>query len=112
MDRDAFLPAGASTNEQVNRIVDALECSARDYPIEERRDFQVLFGSRLLDGMGTTFEVAAISFSRGKATDVVPLDTPKTSDVITVLGSGSKPFDAYLSKWRSSDKPSRVRIVL
>lgn len=103
IDRDAFFPTRIEPREKVQLIVAALERAACEYPAEEARDFTIVHCTRFGEYMTGEFEVSIASFSAGRARSVSPVEVPKKSGVITILGSGANKYGSYLSRWQSSD---------
>ena len=111
IDRDAFFPIGAPSNDKADLIVAALERAAAEYPPEETRDFSIVYATRTGENMKGRFELRIVPFSAGKARKLTPMEIPNKSGVLTILGSGANNYESYLAKWQDSDVGGTSRAV-
>jgi hypothetical protein len=103
MDRDAFFPIGIDHRDKTRYIVETLEKAASTYPLQETRDFTIVYCTRVNEGVECAFDCNVVSFSAGKSTDTSSVDIPSTSGVLKILGSGKGKYKPHLSEWQSSD---------
>lgn len=103
IDNDAFFPAGASPDDKVRSVLVALEQASANYPPPQIRDFSLVFGTRIGDGMRSSFRLFWVPFSQGRARTVAQLEIPDRSGEIKIAGSGEATFRPYLEKWQASD---------
>jgi hypothetical protein len=111
IDRNAFFPVEASPQYKLQLIVAALERAACEYPSEETRDFSIVYGTRVGDGLSGAFKLSIVSFSAGTAKSIKPVEVTSKSGVLITLGSGTSQYKSYLSKWQTSEIGGTSRAV-
>lgn len=107
---DAF-SEGASFNEKLNWVSNAIEQALSEYPTAMKVPFQIIYASRVGEGMAATFHVGVVSLtSNGKlATDLCAV--PVESGLIEKAGSGEFSVSDWYSRWQRSDVARTSRAV-
>lgn len=82
------------------------------YPEQEHRDFSIIIGARLGDGMSARFELAVLTFRASDQTwDLRQVPMPAASASLQVAGSGASQIRAAEDLWRESVHANTSRAV-
>jgi hypothetical protein len=111
IDRGVFFPTGATPEEKLKLIVEALERSAAQYPQSETREFKLLYGTRTSEGMQGKFKLYQVDYAGGKNVSKKDIPIPEKSGILARLGSGGDPFERHLARWENSDVGGTSRAV-
>ena len=111
IDNGLLFASNVAPDQRVATVVQILERAAAGYPRAEVRDFDVLYGTRVDEGMGCSFAVYNLHFARGVATRTEALEIPKASTEIVILGSGTLVFKDVSRRWHKSDVGGTSRAV-
>ena len=103
IDCGVFFPSGATPEEKLRLIIEALERSSARYPRSETRDFTLLYATRTSEGMLGRFNLYQVDYAGGKNVSEKEIPVPEKSGILARLGSGSGPFDRHLDRWEKSD---------
>ena len=104
-------PADAELETRVTALEAFLGASLRTYPDTQRRDFSVIYASRLGTNMAATFIVEEIAWASGSGWSRKQLPLPKLSDVVLARGSGADAFSTRNVDWRGGDIGRTSRAV-
>jgi hypothetical protein len=111
IDRRVFFPTGATPEEKLRLIVEALERSSAHYPQSETREFTLLYGTRTSEGMSGKFNLYEVDYAGGKNVSTKKIPIPQKSGILARLGSGRDPFKKHLDRWEKSDVGGTSRAV-
>ena len=103
IDESIIFNNGESFHEK-NGIVQAVLQTALDStPVSQRRKFQVIYVSRESEGMNSTFHASNISWEKQNGWAISELDTPHSSSLIMVAGTGYTSMMEWYRHWQRSD---------
>jgi len=100
-----LLPGGPSdpVDKCTDQIVSTIESALKTYPAAAKQPFDVLYCMREGEFIPSRFHLRQITFDPIAGTRVSSIEIPGCSQVVAVLGSGSKVVRMHLSDWNSSD---------
>ena len=104
-----LVPRSTDPRERFDAILESLTKSGAGYPLPS--EFQVVYATRVGEGMTATFHVFDATLDRGGKPIVRSHLTPKQSSLVVCLGSGTKAFTRSLDGWASSDAGGTSRAV-
>jgi len=110
IDRGLVFSAGDQPSQRFGCVQALLKTAFDGLPLRQRRPFTVVYATRQLDEMDSTFHVftSAWSSSGWKEQEII---TPDTSSAVCVLGSGGAIVSKWQERWNSSSQGGTSRAV-
>jgi hypothetical protein len=95
----------------LERIMGILSRALKTYPESMNHAFQIAYGTRQGQGMGSRFHLRLISGGAGHKLRPDVIDLPAKSGAVKVLGSGQETITTHLAQWESSEVKETSRAV-
>jgi len=113
IDSGRGFPADDDAHTRLDYIESILTVAMRSYPLRERRDFSIVYASRLLDGMSASFDVHALHWSQEAHWSRFTPAIPTNSDVVLALGSGDDEgaIQDSIFEWNQTEARDTSRAV-
>jgi hypothetical protein len=97
--------------QRFERIQSILKHSFDGLPFSERRQFIVVYATRQLEFMKSTFHVFKAAWSPSSGWEKQEIVTPATSSSICIFGSGETEISKWSKRWESSSQGRTSRAV-
>jgi hypothetical protein len=95
----------------LDQVVALLSAAFDSYPIDAKRDFEILYCLRAGDTVPSAFRLWRIAFARDVRPRISEVTVPSKSGVAVVLGSGASSVRRHLERWTKSDVGGTSRAV-